>query len=106
MKLKMIIGIIVVIILIFVGLEVWNFEGEIQTKQAILTNVEYASDVSYTLTFNDGSVLTFNEDNIEDNQEMYDYLVMWIGQEIIIEYCYAFDTQSHQLYSVEGVYSE
>ncbi len=94
----------VIAVLIIVGVGLFDWDGETQTKQGVLASVEYMmSDTSYTLTFNDGVELTFKEDNAEDAQEMYDYLLAWVGQEIIIEYTYEFWNAEYFLNSVNPV---
>ncbi|GAH93883.1 unnamed protein product [marine sediment metagenome] len=87
---KKILAVVIIAILIFVGIVVLDLTSETQTKQGILTNIEYVSDTSYTLTFDDGVELTFKEDNAEDAQEMYEGLIGWTNQEIVIEYTYSY----------------
>lgn len=81
----------------------WDWDGERQTKQGILTDIEYVSGTSYVLTFSDGVELTFKEDNAEDAQEMYDYLLAWVDQEIVIEYTYYYWDGGYFLNSYSSV---
>lgn len=88
MNKKLCIIVIVIVLLLFVVIGFLALDGERQIKQGILTNIEYTSGTSYTLTFSDGDELTFKEDNAEDAQEMYESLIEWTNQEIVIEYTY------------------
>jgi len=103
MNKKILVGIIIVV-LVFVGLGFfWDLDGERQIKQGVLTSVEYISGTSYVLTFSDGVELTFKEDNAEDAQEMYECLVEWVNQEIVIEYTYEFWNAGYFLNSYSSV---
>ena len=103
---KKILAGIIIAILIFVGLGFfWGCEGETQVKQGVLTDVTWgvpinSDDVTIILRFSDGEEILVKEGNAEDSQEMYEYLTLWIGQEIIIEYTYEFDIMANEINSV------
>lgn len=103
---KKILVAIIIVLLIFVSLGFfWSWEGETKIKQGVLTDVAWSvpsnsDDVTLTLHFSDGEEIPVKEDNLEDSQEMYEYLAGWIGQEIIIEYTYDFGVMAYEIDSV------
>jgi len=100
--------IFLIILLVLSGLTIYNWQGDTQTKQGVLTDVTWSvpinlDDVTLILKFSDGEDVLVKEGNAEDSQEMYEYLTGWIGQEIIVEYSYAYDIMAYEIDSVSGV---
>ena len=99
-------AIIVILMLILLFLAVTlpaNLESEPHIKQGILTNVSISESGIITLLFSDGEEIHVIEDNLQDSQEMYEYMSGWIGLEIIVGYSYDYYVMAYEIDSVSGV---
>jgi len=79
-----------------------NLESEPLVKQGILTDVLISEDGMITLHFSDGEDILVKEDNLDDSQEMYEYMSGWIGEEIILGYSYDFYLSAYEIDSVSS----
>ena len=99
-------AIIVILMLILLFLAVTlpaNLESEPHIKQGILTNVSISESGIITLLFSDGEEIHVIEDNLQESQEMYEYMSGWIGLEIIVGYSYDYYVMAYEIDSVSGV---
>ena len=106
-KLLAIITILMLILLVLAATVFWNWGGETKVKQGVLTDVDWSvpigsDDITLILYFADGEEILVKDGDTEDSQEMYEYLTLWIGQEIIIEYTYDFGVMAYEIDSVSG----
>ena len=79
-----------------------NLESESLVKQGILADVLISEDGMITLHFSDGEDILVKEDNLDDSQEMYEYMSGWIGEEIILGYSYDFYLSAYEIDSVSS----
>jgi len=77
-----------------------NLDSEPLVKQGILADVLISEDGTITLRFSDGEDILVKEDNMEDSQEMYEYMSGWKGEEIILGYSYDFYILAYEIDSV------
>jgi len=80
-----------------------NLDSEPLMKQGILADVLISEDGMITLCFSDGEDVFVKEDNLEDSQEMYEYMSGWIGEEIILGYSYDFYLSAYEIDNVSPV---
>jgi len=93
-------AIIICVVAFFVITLPANLDSEQQVKQGILSNVLISESGMITLSFSDGEEVVVTEDNLEDSQEMYEYMSGWIGEEIIVEYSYDYYSMANEIDSV------
>ena len=101
MNKKILLAAIIICVAVFFILTIpANIESEVYTKQGTLANIWISESGMITLTFDDGEDVIVTEDTTEEAQEMYQYLVGWLNQEIIITYSFDYYMMANHINSV------